>query len=105
MVNARTIARAVEVLRKAARPERIILFGSHASGRATADSDVDFLVIERRVRNVVAEMVRLRRLLSPLRIPVDVVVVSARQFAEWSDTPGNVLHAAVVEGKVVYEAA
>jgi hypothetical protein len=36
---------------------------------------------------------------------VDVVVVSARQFAEWSGTPGNVLHAAAIEGKVVYEAA
>jgi two-component system LytT family sensor kinase len=33
------------------------------------------------------------------------VVVSARQFAEWSGTPGNVLHAAAIEGKVVYEAA
>ena len=27
------------------RPERIILFGSHATGAATSDSDVDLLVI------------------------------------------------------------
>ncbi len=27
------------------RPERVILFGSYARGRATADSDVDLLVI------------------------------------------------------------
>ena len=105
MVPRKTIAQAVEVLRKATKPQKIILFGSHARGRARADSDVDFLVVERRVRNVAAEMVRLRRLLSPLRIPVDVVVVSARHFAEWCDTPGNVLYEAASEGKVVYEAA
>jgi hypothetical protein len=40
-----------------------------------------------------------------MRIPVDVLVVSREQFDEWSDTPGNVLHEAAAEGKVIYEAA
>ena len=31
----------------AERPEKIILFGSYASGTATEDSDVDLLVISR----------------------------------------------------------
>jgi len=105
VIDAKRVAEAVKVLRKAANPRRIILFGSYARGRATTASDVDFLVVESSVRNVVAEMVRLRRLLSPLRIPVDVLVVSERQFARWSDTPGNILHEAASEGKVVYEAA
>jgi predicted nucleotidyltransferase len=105
MITRKVIAEAVTLLRKGARPRKIILFGSYARGRPLADSDVDFLVIEDRVRNIPAEMVRLRRLLSPLRIPADVIVVSRRQFAEWSGVPGNVLHEAAVEGKVVYEAA
>jgi uncharacterized protein len=105
MIDAKTLSRAVEVLRRAAKPRCIILFGSFADGRATDSSDLDFLVVESRVGNVMAEMVRLRRLLSPLRIPVDVIVVSQRHFAEWSDTPGNVLYEAAVKGKVVYEAA
>ena len=87
MITREVIAEAVALLRKGARPCKIILFGSYARGRPRADSDVDFLVIEDRVRNIPAEMVRLRRLLSPLRIPADVIVVSRRQFAEWSDVP------------------
>jgi predicted nucleotidyltransferase len=105
MIDEATIARAVEILRKAAHPQRIILFGSYARGRAGPDSDVDLLVVERHPKNVMSEMVRLRRLLSPLRIPVDVLVVGERHFEEWSDTPGNVLYEAASEGKVVYEAA
>ena len=105
MVDEKTIARAVDVLRRAARPLRIILFGSYARGRPTDHSDVDFLVVEDDVPDVAGEMVRLRRLLSPMRIPVDVLVVSREQFDEWSDTPGNVLHEAAAEGKVIYEAA
>ncbi|MBM4020283.1 MAG: nucleotidyltransferase domain-containing protein [Planctomycetes bacterium] len=104
MVDARTIGRAVGILRRASRPRRIVLFGSYARGRPTGESDLDFLVVKRRVRNTMAEMVRLRRLLSPLRIPADVLVVSERRYTEWSDTPGNVLHSAATEGKVLYEA-
>ena len=47
-------------------PQRIILFGSQARGDADAGSDIDLLVIEAKVPNRAAEMVRLRRLLSPL---------------------------------------
>ena len=51
------------------------------------------------------EMVRLRRVLSPLRIPVDLLMVSEKVFREWSDTPGNILYEAASEGRVLYEAA
>ncbi len=98
------IAKAIELLREAALPKRIILFGSHARGDAREDSDVDILVVEMSCANPFAEMVRLRRLLSPLRLPVDVLVVSEDSFRYWSDTPGNVLYEAAVEGKVLYEA-
>ncbi|MEW6776372.1 MAG: nucleotidyltransferase domain-containing protein, partial [Bdellovibrionota bacterium] len=49
MIDEATIQRAVGILRDAARPRRIILFGSHARGEARPESDVDFLVVEERV--------------------------------------------------------
>ncbi len=52
---------ALQALIEAARPERIILFGSHARGEAGEDSDLDFLVIESHVEDRAKEMVRLRR--------------------------------------------
>ena len=95
-----TTAQAVGLLRQAAPGATIILFGSHARGDRSEESDLDFLVIEPMVRSRREEMVRLRDVLRPLRIPVDVLVVSERMFEEWRDTPGTVFHEAAVEGKV-----
>jgi hypothetical protein len=50
-------------------------------------------------------MTRLNRALSPLRIAVDLLVVSREAFDHWASTPGNVYFSAVREGKVLYEAA
>lgn len=93
---------AIDTLIDAARPERIILFGSHARGDARPDSDLDFLVIEAKVEDRAKEMVRLRRALRPLRIPVDILVYSSEDVARWGDQPGSALYWALREGKVVY---
>lgn len=44
-----------------AKPSQVWLFGSHARGEATEDSDLDLLVIEPEVADRGAEMARLRR--------------------------------------------
>lgn len=93
------------MLRRAADPQKIILFGSYARRQADAGSDLDLLVVEDHVSDAAAEMVRLMRLLSPLRIPAEVLVVSQQDYARWSGTPGHVLFEAATEGKVLYEAA
>ena len=97
------LKKAVEILVAACQPKKIILFGSHAKGNATVDSDFDILVLEETVENRVQEIVRLRRLLSPLKIPVDLLVSSNEHFDYWRDTPGNVYFDAAAEGKVLYE--
>lgn len=105
MIQAEVLSRATELLRDAARPTRIILFGSRARGDTRSDSDFDLMVVLDRVVDRAAEMVRLARVLSPLRLPVDLLVVSEEAFRYWSDTPGNVYSAARSEGKVLYEQA
>lgn len=105
MVDQETIEKAVEVLRQAANPRKIILFGSYARGDAGDDSDVDFLVVEEQVENVDAEMVRLMDALGPLLIPAEVLVVAVTDFERWSRAPGSVFCEAAEEGKVVYDAA
>ncbi|HAK60187.1 MAG TPA: DNA polymerase subunit beta [Nitrospiraceae bacterium] len=99
------INKAIALLREAANPIKIILFGSHARGEAEGRSDVDLLVVEAEVNDRVQEMVRLNRVLSPLRIAIDLLVVSKETFEYWASTPGNVYFQAVNEGQVLYEAA
>ena len=98
------IKRLTELLIKAAKPNRIIMFGSQAR-EAGEDSDFDVMVVEDAVSDRVGEMVRLNRLLRSLDIPVDLLVVSAEKFNYWCDTPGNVYFEAATEGEVLYETA
>ena len=46
-----------------------------------------------------SEMVRLRQVLRPLGIPVDVLVVSRRAFESWRGLPNNVVARAALEGR------
>jgi predicted nucleotidyltransferase len=93
---------AVKRIADAAQPEQILIFGSHARGEARDDSDLDLLVIETDVADRAAEMVRLRRVLRPLRIPVDLLVYSRSDVDRWGNQPGSALFWALREGKVMY---
>jgi len=104
MVTEEQIAEAAKILIQEARPDRIILFGSYARGNPRPDSDVDLLVVEASVQDPRAEMARLRRALSPLRIPVDVLVTSReRVTSSWAGFPGSYLYDALREGRVLYD--
>ena len=83
---------------------KIILFGSYARGDANDASDVDLMVVERHVQSKVEEIVRLRKLLRPLRLPIDVMVVSEQDVKDWGDLPSTALYWAIQEGEVLYEA-
>jgi len=103
--NMEKIEQAAAILKQVAQPEKIILFGSYARAEAQRDSDLDILVVEREVKDRVAEIARLNRALGFLRLPIDLLLVSQEKFEYWSDTPGNVYYRAKREGKVIYEAS
>ena len=105
MVEQRQIDEAISILTETAHPLRIILFGSYARGDMREDSDVDLLIIEDEVNDRRQEMARLRKALTVLSLPVDVLVVSKYDFNKWSEAPSTTLYWAKREGKVVYEAA
>lgn len=102
MINKARIEEAVRALVEVAHPERVILFGSYARGNAREDSDVDLLVIEREVPDKAKEMVRLRRALRPLRIPVDVLVASVAEVEDIGHLPGTPIYWALREGRALH---
>ncbi|MBI4403366.1 MAG: nucleotidyltransferase domain-containing protein [Deltaproteobacteria bacterium] len=99
------IIEAVKLLVNACQPDKVILFGSYATGTEKEDSDIDLLVVKEGITNRAEEIVRLSRVLSPLRLPIDLIIVDSETFSYWSDTPGNVYHEAYSAGKTLYEAA
>src|SRR5947208_12724205 len=60
------------------RPDKIILFGSHAHGTPHPDSDVDLLVVMP-ARNQLDQVVKIRRAL-PAPFPLDLIVRTPRNL-------------------------
>ncbi len=87
------------------QPDRIILFGSAATGRMTRHSDIDLLILEESPGNTREESVRLRQSLRGLGFPFDVIVMATERFEESKNVIGGLAYPASKYGRVIYEAA
>ncbi len=88
-----------------AEPQRIILFGSAATGPMTKDSDIDLLVLESAPGDTRKESVRIRQAVRGLGYPFDIIVMDTARFEESKNVVGGIAYPANKYGKVVYEAA
>jgi predicted nucleotidyltransferase len=95
----------VERILAVAKPDRIILFGSAATGSVTRDSDLDLLVLERGLGNQRQESARLREALGDLGVPLDVFAMDSERFEETKGVIGGLAYPANKYGRVIYEAA
>jgi predicted nucleotidyltransferase len=77
----------LQVLVSKFRPERVVLFGSYAYGKPTADSDVDLLVVKPLQGSARAAATAIRKAFQPLRreginLPFDIVVRDPKDLDE-----------------------
>ncbi len=86
-------------------PSRVVLFGSWARGTAIEGSDVDLLVVMNHVTDKRRAAIEMRRSLGDLPVSKDIVVATHDEIASRGHVVGTVLHAALRDGVVVYEAA
>lgn len=93
-----------EILRAAGDTvERIVFYGSRATGRARPTSDYDILVVLRDpVTNWVEESMRLSDLFNTFDHPVDVQVFGETEFEESRPVPGTVAYPADRHGVLLY---
>lgn len=99
------VQRAVEILAREMKPRKIILFGSTARDEARPDSDLDFLVVMEGFGSRLREMRRASAVLAPLKIATDVLVYSEAEVEQWGHVTNHVINEALLEGRVVYDAA
>ncbi|MBF0633198.1 MAG: nucleotidyltransferase domain-containing protein [Nitrospinae bacterium] len=93
---------AVEIA-KAFNPHKIILFGSYARGDATAESDVDLLVIMDSDDSPPRRSVGMYRLLNDYVTPVEILVRTPAEVESYKNASFSVIHAALREGITLYE--
>lgn len=85
------------------QPTSILLFGSRARGDASESSDVDLLVVLKEVPDKRQATIEIRRSLSDLPVSKDIVVATQDEVAKRGHVVGTIIHAALREGRVVYE--
>ena len=100
-----TVQTIVQRVLSVAKPDKIILFGSAATGRMTRDSDIDLLIVEREIIDRTAEYVRIRTALRDINYPFDILFITTRWFEDSKDTIGGMAYPANNYGKVIYAAA
>ena len=88
-----------------AQPEKIILFGSAATGEMTKDSDIDLLILERTVNNPRRESVIIRDAIGSLGRPFDILIIPADRFEATKNYIGGIAYPANKYGKVIYNVA
>jgi predicted nucleotidyltransferase len=91
-------------IKEAVKPLKIILFGSYATGKANADSDIDILIVAGKSgisKNHIAS--KAYGALAGVLIPKDIVVCTEKEIKDWSNVPQAFVTTAIAEGKVIYE--
>jgi predicted nucleotidyltransferase len=84
------------------QPEKIFLFGSHALGTATEDSDIDLVVVMETELSRHKRNVALKRLFPQRSFSLDAFVYTPQEFSKFKDIPGTILYNATHFGKLIY---
>ena len=92
----------VEAIVKKYRPEKIILFGSHANGIPTPDSDVDLLVIMDTDQSTWDLGVEISAMLKHT-FPMDIIVRTPQEIARRLKCGDFFIKDILENGKVLYE--
>jgi HEPN domain-containing protein/predicted nucleotidyltransferase len=83
-------------------PDRIILFGSHASGNADEESDIDLLLVKETDRRPIERRIEVERLLADRQVPLDVHVYTPREMWDLYAAGSPLIEAVVESGRVLY---
>ena len=102
-VTQKTISTFARQIAQQFNPHKIILFGSYAYGKPTADSDVDMLVIMPFEGRGVYKSAEIATTLRP-DFPIDILVRTPEQVKQRLELGDFFIREITEKGKVLYEA-
>lgn len=102
MIQIQSIKKITQQIAKQFDPEKIILFGSHAWGIPTKDSDVDLCILKNtdNTRHL-AEMID--GSLFPRPFPIDVIVYTKEQMQRRQRLGDHFIAKILTDGKLLYD--
>ena len=84
-------------------PEKIILFGSHAKGNPSNDSDLDLLIIKDTKLPRHKRSFDIQKSLLGSMVPMDILVYTIMEYEQEKDEKHSFLNSAIKTSKVLYE--
>ncbi len=99
----KALDRTVALLVKEYRPEKIILFGSFASGAGHGGSDLDLVIIKETTKRPIARLVEVYGLVKP-EVGIDLFIYTPQEFKYLESIGFSLMKEIVATGKVLYEA-
>jgi predicted nucleotidyltransferase len=104
MISKKTIKKVAREIAEHFHPRQVILFGSHAYGAPTKDSDVDLLVIMETKEKNLPQALKISRAISH-PFPMDLVVLKPHEVQTRLAGGDLVLREILTKGEVLFEAS
>ena len=91
-----TIAR---IINRTVNPESVYLFGSYAEGTPRKNSDLDIAIIKNNVEDKHESLYQIRKALSYLGIPMDILLFETKNYLLNMNVYGTVQYEVAHKGK------
>jgi len=102
-VALKDIQRIVQQIAESFQPQKVILFGSYAYGKATEDSDVDLLVVMETDENPLYAAARIAAAIDH-PFPLDILVLRPEDWEEYLSEKTVFVTDVATNGVILYEA-
>lgn len=103
MINQQKIDEVILRIKEKFDPEKIILFGSCAGQNQSAESDLDLLIVKETKLPFHQRSNEIRYHLLGLKIPMDILVYTRKEFDTEKEVRFSFLHGALKNSIVLYE--
>ena len=96
------LERILGILKNRIHPEKVILFGSLASGRLRPESDIDLLIVQDSKDPIFERTKKIETVLDR-RYAADLIVLTPAELQSLLDSDNRYLKNIFCDGKVLYE--